>query len=332
MDELISIIVPVYNLESYLERSIGSILHQTYGNLEVIAVDDGSSDYSYSVLTRISSEDARLRILHQENQGVTQARIAGLSVAKGEWIGFVDGDDEVEPEMFDRLLQNAKTYNADISHCGYQMVFPNRVDYYYNSGRFLKQSSQEATKDLLTGTFEPGLWNKIFRKSLLMNMIRDNLMDQTIKINEDLLMNYYLFRMAKQIVYEDFCPYHYVVREGSAAKSTMRAVAIRDPIRVQRILYESTKDDPELHSICIRNTAETLTRMASKSSRGANEDVRDCILEAREQLKAFLPQLRGTPRALRLKARWASVSPGTYRLVRDIYGEWTGNKHKYDIK
>lgn len=330
MDELISIIVPVYNLENYLERSIGSILLQSYQNLEVIAVDDGSSDHSYSMLTHMATEDARLRVLHQENQGVTRARLAGLSVAKGDWIGFVDGDDEIESDMFERLLRNAKTYNADISHCGYQMVFPTRVDYYGKTGEVLVEH-QTSLRNLLDGYIEPALWNKLYRREIVRRVMEAGCMESCIRINEDLLLNYYLFREAETTVYEGFCPYHYMVRKGSAATSTLKVEAIRDPIRVREILFENSKEDPDLHSICIKNLAETLTRMASKSIRGLNDDVKESILEARKKLKVFLPQLRGASPSLRLKARWAVMSPETYRLVRNLYGEWTGNRHKYDI-
>lgn len=131
----------------------------------------------------------------------------------------MDGDDLIAPEMYQRLIKNALEYDADISHCGYQMVFPNgRVDYYYNTGRLVEQTHAESLRDLLEGAFvEPSLWNKLFRKTLFVELQAK--MDLSIKINEDVLMNYYLFKAAQRAVYEDFCPYHYVLRKGSAATS-----------------------------------------------------------------------------------------------------------------
>ena len=125
MNHLISIIVPAYNIEKYIGRCLDSILNQTYKNIEVIVVNDGSSDSTGSIIDDYSRKDDRVKPFHKENGGVSSARILGVNHAIGDYIGFVDGDDYVEPEMFEHLLNNALKYNADISHCGYQMVFPN---------------------------------------------------------------------------------------------------------------------------------------------------------------------------------------------------------------
>ena len=119
----ISVIVPVYNLQDDLERCVVSIMAQTYSNLEIILIDDGSTDRSRDVIQKLAEMDGRIVPVYKENGGVTSARLAGLRKATGEYIGFVDGDDEIEPDMYEFLLKNALDYNADISHCGYQMVF-----------------------------------------------------------------------------------------------------------------------------------------------------------------------------------------------------------------
>ena len=122
--ELISIIVPVFNLEHELSRCLDSILAQTYDHIEVLVVDDGSRDGSEAVIRRYAERDHRVKPFFQKNAGVTAARLHGVAEAAGAWIGFVDGDDEIEPDMYERLLQNALNYQADISHCGYRMCFP----------------------------------------------------------------------------------------------------------------------------------------------------------------------------------------------------------------
>ena len=119
----ISVIIPVYNLEAYVERAVRSVLQQTHTNIEVVVVDDGSTDESWNVIQRISNSDNRVVPIRKENEGVTSARFNGIRHAKGQWIGFVDGDDEIETDMYELLLKNAKQYKADISHCGYQMIF-----------------------------------------------------------------------------------------------------------------------------------------------------------------------------------------------------------------
>ncbi|MBR6917899.1 MAG: glycosyltransferase, partial [Clostridia bacterium] len=216
-DEIkISVIVPAYNLEKCLQATVESILSQTHKNLEIIIVNDGSADGTRDVIEKLAAADERIVPVNKENGGVTSARLEGIRIAKGDFIGFVDGDDLIDSDMYERLLDNAIKYNADISHCGYKKVFADKVDYYYNSGNSVVQDNESGLKDLLSGSFiEPGLWNKLFRKTLFKIFLEKDLIDKKIKNYEDLLMNYYLFKQAKVSVYEDFCPYHYIVREGS---------------------------------------------------------------------------------------------------------------------
>ena len=104
---MISVIVPAYNIAPYLEKSIASICAQSYKNLEIVIVDDGSSDDTLSVVQKLEKQDQRILVISKENGGVTSARLRGVSEASGEWIGFVDGDDFIEPQMYERLLHNA---------------------------------------------------------------------------------------------------------------------------------------------------------------------------------------------------------------------------------
>lgn len=246
MADLISVIVPVYNVAEDLPRCLDSILRQNYPNIEIIAVDDGSTDHSGEILDQYAGKHPGIRAIHKENGGVTSARLRGVQEASGEWIGFVDGDDEIDSDMYQRLLENAVRYDAEISHCGYRMVFPDgRVHYFHNTGLLAKQDKTTAMKELLSGArIEPGLWNKLFRKTLFSSLLRDNWMPMDIKINEDLLMNYYLFSAAEQTVFEDRCPYRYIVRSTSASRAKLNKHKIYDPIRVKEIIRKAA--DAEL--------------------------------------------------------------------------------------
>ena len=334
MNDLISIVVPVYNIASYLPHSIGSILNQSHRNLEVIAVDDGSADESLQVLKQLAGTDKRLHVLHQENRGVTAARLAGVKAAGGEWIGFVDGDDEIEPDMYARLLENAVDNQAEISHCGYQMVFPSRVDYYYNTGKYIVQDSREALKELLGGIYEPGLWNKLFHKSLFDRVLFESKIDQSIRINEDLLMNYYLFREAKQTVFEDICPYHYMIRKGSAATSEIKPYKLRDPGTVRRVLMDETKADNELYSLCFRSYIAHLIRVSTMNMRNQSNEIALCIQDARSELRRKLSEIKCSKALsfkLKILSAWAAVWPESYHIIHHLYGELTGANHKYDV-
>lgn len=326
-DVLISVIVPIYNLENYIERCVKSILSQTYTNLEIILVNDGSVDRSWKVITKLAEMDPRIVMIDKENGGVTSARLAGIQVAKGEWIGFVDGDDEIEADMYELLLGNALKYHADISHCGYQMVFEDgRINYFYNTGCIVSQDSITAVKDLLEGTFvEPGLGNKLFCKSLFKNLVDSELMDIKIKINEDLLMNYYLFLNSKILVYEDFCPYHYMIRGNSASRSKLNENKIYDPINVKQIIYDSAPVE-------IKHTAKKMyistcvnvynSLMIKKGYKKEKRDVYRLIYRE----KAYYNLLN---RRIKLLARLICYVPILYPMLYKIYVNFF-QKKKYD--
>lgn len=246
---MISVIVPAYNIESCIARSLDSILVQTYSDIEIIVVNDGSQDGTGAVIDGYSKQyPERIIALHIPNGGVTNARLTGIARAKGEWIGFVDGDDVIEPDMYERLLRNAETYDAQISHCGYRMCFPDgRVNYFHNTGLLTKYDKISGLKELLSGSrIEPGLCNKLFHKTLLYGLLHSEAMDVSIKINEDLLMNFFLFSAADASVFDDWCPYHYIVRSASASRAKINYHKIYDPIQVKAIIRKNA--EKELYS------------------------------------------------------------------------------------
>lgn len=287
---MISVIVPAYNLENYIERTIRSILNQTYQDIEIIVVDDGSKDKTVNVVEKIVEQNPeKIKLIRIPNGGVTNARLTGVEQAKGEWIGFVDGDDEIEPDMYEFLLNNALKYRADISHCGYQMIFEDgRVNYFYNTGCLIQQDRTTGLKDLLDGSLiEPGLCNKLFHKTLLHNLFQQSVMPKEIKINEDLLMNYYLFREAKMSVFEDKCPYHYIVRKTSASRQKLNSNKIYDPIRVKKIIVDTEdkgikKEAQKAYlSTCI-NIYNLLMLEKKDKYRKDIQNVREYIVQKRE--------------------------------------------------
>lgn len=206
MKDLISIIIPVYNLEDYLERCLNSVLNQTYSNIEIIIVNDGSTDNSGKIIDEFAQKDSRIKVLHKKNTGVSDTRNKGLEIANGDYIGFVDGDDEVKENMYQKLLENLKENKADISHCGFEYITPTKKINFHGTGKKMIQSNHEALKSLMEGNiFEPSTWTKLFKKNVVAN-IRYPI---DIKINEDLLFNIYAFRKAKTIYYEDISLYKY---------------------------------------------------------------------------------------------------------------------------
>lgn len=243
MADLISVVVPAYNNAPWLPRCLDSLLAQTYDNLEIIVVNDGSSDDTAAVLDGYAAKHDRIKAIHKENGGVTSARLRGVSESTGQWIGFIDGDDEIEPHMYEWLLENAQANDADISHCGHQILFPDgRVSYVHNTGTLRVQDHLTGVRDILDGSeVDSSLCTKLYRAQLFENLPEK--MDLSIKNNEDYLMNYHLFSMANRAVYEDRCPYHYILRHGSASYRKMNEHSLFDPVKVRQSILETAPEE-----------------------------------------------------------------------------------------
>lgn len=335
MKDKISIIVPAYNIADYIENTIQSICKQTYSNLEIIIVDDGSEDDTPKVIDELSERDERIKVIHKENGGVSSARFCGITFATGTWIGFVDGDDYIEPQMYEVLMDNAKHYQADISHCGYQMVFPSRVDKYYGTGRIVEQDNQSGIKDLIEGNFiEPGLCNKLFHVNLFEDLRKPGIFDMTIKINEDLLMNYYLFRKSKKSVFIDECYYHYILRKGSAATSRINENKLKDPLKVLKIIQRETMEQTEIKYAVNRRIIWRLIAVSTMPLNRQRQLIKTYRHQARKELRNMRLQILREPydKKTKIISIWVGFWPMSYMWIYAMYAKISGSDKKYEIQ
>lgn len=325
MENKVSIIVPVYNLQEYIDKTIQSILKQTYKNIEIILVDDGSTDNSPEILDNYSLKDKRIKVIHKQNEGVSKARVEGIKESTGEYIGFVDGDDIIESEMFEILLTNAISNDADISHCGYVMDFPDgHSDFYYNTKNKVIQNNFDGLYDLVEGKFiEPGLWNKIYKRDTVLKAIDSHEMDFNIKVYEDLLLNYLFFRESKKSVYEDVCLYHYTLRKSSAATSE-RIEKYRDPIIVlQKIIDLSHNED-------IKKVANEryIHVLITNSLQDAYPDVKNKALEL---LKMEIKNKNNYTNKTKCMLIGIMYFYPLFKSLKKIHNYLSGNDKKYKI-
>lgn len=327
MDEkLVSVIIPAYNIEDYIGRCLDSIISQTYKNLEIIVVDDGSRDYTGEILDNYAKKDRRIKVIHKENGGVSSARNKGIEAAEGDYIGFIDGDDLIESEMYKTLVDLLEEENADIAHCGYQMVFPDRIDYYHNTGKKKIQTTEEGLKDLLSGEMiEPGLVNKLYKKELIKNCR----LDETVKINEDLLMNYQLFKLSQKSVYYDITPYSYMIRSSSATGANSLITKREDSLRV----LNQIKDD------CINNNLLTniYKRYIYLLMAICRDDLKDrSYMEyQKKQRKQLKKELKTDifksciPKKLKYMSLFSCYLPHIMKVIYKMYDLKTGTSKKY---
>ena len=223
---LISIIVPIYNVEKYLKRCIDSIINQTYKKLEIILVDDGSKDNSGKICDKYAKKDIRIKVIHKKNEGVSEARNVGLKVSTGEYIGFVDADDYIEPNMYEEMSDNLKENNADIVICDYntndrekQRKTKQEKNHKYTNNIEIISKDEACNKLFFDYSCRGFLWNKLYKRDILCNAGKIILFDKNIKILEDLVYNYIIFQNANKIVYNHHPFYNYIQREDSVLNS-----------------------------------------------------------------------------------------------------------------
>lgn len=211
MDELVSIIIPVYNVKDYLETCVASIVTQTYRNLEIILVDDGSTDGSGDICDQLKNKDNRIKVIHKTNGGLSDARNSGIDHATGGWLSFVDSDDFVSCDYVERLLGAAHVNHAEISICDPVHITKADDAVFTKESKVKVFSNTEAIQEMwYQKSFLFSAWAKIYRRELF-NDIRYT---KGI-IYEDVDVMHEVFALASQIVYIDAKLYAYVHREGS---------------------------------------------------------------------------------------------------------------------
>lgn len=221
IDELISVIVPVYNVESYLKRCVDTIIAQTYSHLEIILIDDGSKDSSGLLCDEIAEKDLRIKVVHQNNAGLSAARNSGLDILNGKYVFFVDSDDAIDTNTIEKLYYQLQRYNADIAACGYGYV-----DDDYFSGKSEQESltkntygcwsGYQAVYELIKGkTIGPVAWNKLYKAELW-----KELRYPVGKIHEDEATIYKAIYESKIVVFVPENYYKYYKRANSIMGST----------------------------------------------------------------------------------------------------------------
>lgn len=323
---MISVIVPVYNSERYIKNCLESILCQTYRDLEIILVDDGSTDRSGLICDEFYEKDSRVKVIHKQNAGVSAARNDGLAIATGEYISFVDSDDELEPDMFELLLRNAQNHEAEISHCGYKRVDDQRnlIKEVSGTGTILVQNCSDAIQCMLEGRyFVGGLWNKLFAA----RVIKDIQFDTDLKNTEDILFCVLAFQKAEQIVFEDKTKYIYYEHPTSACNTMSRQKQICDAVSGTRVMLENACNDAlrDVYQSRLFGELLSLYQFSLKN--------KDCSLRPQEIKEDLVSEKRNTKKVTRrliLKYILVVHFWPVYKTIYRIYDRL--RKPNWDVK
>lgn len=240
----LSIIIPVYNAADRIEKCIRSICTQTIQDIEIITVNDGSTDHSLEILEKLCEQDTRIKVLHYPNGGAAVARNRGLKVATGKYIGFVDADDWIEPRMFEKLIATLETDDTDIVVCNIQKEYDNKIETVLDCKNHEILSDNLLQKFILF-EFDYAIYNKLYKRDFLVN--HHISFDKDLRLSQDALFNLYAFTYINKlsIVPETF--YHYVSKEGSLMSSPQdkRIASFNYIIRSFKKFCEEHKKDRE---------------------------------------------------------------------------------------
>ena len=240
--DLISVVIPAYNIADYIERGLSSVQSQTYRNLEIIVVDDGSTDGTGEICDRIASGDERVSVIHKDNGGPAEARNVGIARAKGSYLGFVDGDDWIDSDMYEKMLGALKEQGADIAICRYRHVYKTHTED-QSVDRAVLFEGQEALQYYVQETEEYAIqnaaWNKLYKKEIL-----ENIVFPAGKWYEDIMFATMALSRANRCIYLDTAYYNYIIdREGSIMNTQINPRTFTDQIPAY---YEKTKFLKEL--------------------------------------------------------------------------------------
>ncbi|MCR4888556.1 MAG: glycosyltransferase [Ruminococcus sp.] len=271
MSELISVIVPVYNMEKYLNKCVNSILEQTYKNLEIILVDDGSKDSSGDMLDDLGKKDARIKVIHKPNGGLSDARNAGLDIMTGRYLTFVDSDDHIEKDYVERLYTALKKNDADISAGGIRLVFED--DEAEDTAELSGENSEatftryEAVRRALKMSINQGAWGKLY-KSELFSSIRY----PKGKIYEDIAIWYRLLISSDKVTVFDHKIYNYLIRSGSIMRSEFNGKQLDEIEAVDEEMDYTESVYPELRNLTSARRIYSYLSVLKKMSKCKDRD------------------------------------------------------------
>lgn len=252
----VSIVIPVYNVEKYLSECLDSVINQTYKDLQIIIVDDGSTDSSGKICDQYAEKDNRITVIHQKNAGAANAKNTGLDNVKGEYLAFVDSDDWVEHNWIETLVNAMEKYDVDVVECGFDNVFVNEVE----EGKVYTDGEMLTTEDYFIQYNENWVsvifWNKFFRAELTEG-IRFRKERRCI---DDEFYTYKVVSNAKKMVRVSGILYHYRQRKSSAAHSEKNLLQITDDnldVLIERYRW-ITKRNKSLRNMYLKHDVDTL--------------------------------------------------------------------------
>ncbi len=320
MNELISIVVPVYNVEKYLNKCIESIINQSYSNLEIILVDDGSKDSSGIMCDSYILKDKRIKVIHKENGGLSDARNVGIDKAKGEYIVFIDSDDWIDEKMIEILYNIIKKNNSDISICDYFLAYNEEIQTQKEDIEIINLSNIEALKKIYDkdlGVCMIVAWNKLYKR----NLFKDDIRYPYGKIHEDEFTTYKLLYKAEKISYTKQKMYYYRQRENSITSSFNKKrldclEAFDERVKYMKYIVKNES----LYKKTLKEYYELIIVMYFKYEKFYSNDKRTLKTLKKKALKIFKENKNSFQWTIKQKIIFGSfvINPKIFRIIEKI--------------
>ena len=312
MKDIISVVIPIFNAEKYLCKCLDSVVAQTYKDLEIILVDDGSYDESGTICDEYAKIDSRIKVIHKKNGGASSARNAGIKVASGQYITFADSDDWLAKDMYGEMYNASITYDADTVVTGYFRVRGNQMRAHFFE-RDTVYTAEEALALLIQNDWMKNYsWNKLYKRSLY-----EGVSYPEGEIFEDIPVAYKLFEKSNRVVVLSACKYYYFLHKGSAVTTTTYKDYLDYCMGHQNRYKDLSVRHPELCKLMLeRYIAQTLVPLIDRLLQ--NEEVfweKDTkkICEIQEFVRDMWKEL---------EAAGAIGRMGMYRLRLFANSEW----------
>ncbi len=327
MEKLVSVIVAVYNIEEYLPRCVDSILAQTYRNLEIILVDDGSKDQSGNICDSYAEKDRRIKVIHKKNGGLSDARNAGMNAATGEYIGFVDGDDWIEPDMYRAMYFACEKEKAQAAVCRYKQITKSGI-IDGSAGNSVSLSRDEALEIYVCGDERYLIYNSVWSKLFARDLVED-MRFPVGKNSEDIMFTTRAFCRMERLVYLDEAYYNYVLdREGSIMNEKAGERRLKDeiPFWQEQIAYFREAGMPELSDKAAYHFYRRLLFyyidfMENKKTRIFADQIVGLLRADREKIRGIYRK-DYVAMGDRARMKLALLLPGAYYRIVKIYDRY----------
>ena len=285
---LISVIVPIYKAEKYLDRCIESLRNQTYRNLEIILVDDGSPDNSGEMCDRYAEQDSRIRVVHKENGGASSARNAGLNVMQGKYVGFIDSDDWIALNMFEHMMTLMGKHDAQIVACGMQCDYGNGTVAYFNGAYPHRKDVEiysriDALREAIIGRkITPSMCDKLLDVAIFSTLrFREG------TVNEDFELVPQCVALANTVVYDPIPLYHYVIDGESVTHGTFKKSRFTEAQVSRNLLTYYLERYPSLHPYALAKHVEICMNLVQAAAANhAFPEERKILIKEVRALKA----------------------------------------------